>query len=371
MTSPRTPTPLAALTDGARRAMHWCRDVIGEAIDDSLGPEADRDAGPTDAVRAVDELALLLARFSAGVLTDEEAYKAAAAAPPRTLWEALERFAHALTGEEWQRATRPLLGLDAVIAEQSALRHWSPVRRAIAARRLGLLHLPELSGALRTAMTGGPSLVTFTAALTLARWGDLPALQWLFDHPESTSRRRRDQLTALVRRFGAAAAPLTRATLEGWTIEAPIHLAGVDALGLWRDPESLPLLERLARGGTIDGRTAATRALGAMGDPVAASTLLAALEDEAWPVRAQAARALGRVDAQYAIEPLGFALRDRAWWVRRHAAFALAALGDDGRAALARHATQDSDPFAAEMAAEALEIGPHVLESAEGIDDVA
>jgi len=314
MTAPSPPTPLAALTDRARRLAFWCRDVIGEALDDSLGPESDRDAEPTEAVRAVDDLAMLLARFAAGVLTDEEAYAAASAAPPRVLWESLERFSHVLTGEEWQRATRPLLGLDAVIAEQAAMRHWSPVRRAIGARRLGLLHLPELSGALRTAMTGGPSLVTFTAALTLARWTDLPALQWLFDHPESTSRRRRDQLTALVRRFGPSAAPLTRTTLEGWTIEAPIHLAAVDALGLWRDPESLPLLERLARGSTIDGRTAATRALGAMGDPVAATTLLKALEDEAWPVRAQAARALGRVDAQLAIGhagPAGNLLREK------------------------------------------------------------
>jgi HEAT repeat protein len=71
-------------------------------------------------------------------------------------------------------------------------------------------------------------------------------------------------------------------------------------------------------------------------------------------VRAQAAWALGRVGATEAIAPLVAALPDRAWWVRHHAAYALAALGAEGRAALLGVTRQSSDPYARDIAEEAL-----------------
>jgi HEAT repeat protein len=83
--------------------------------------------------------------------------------------------------------------------------------------------------------------------------------------------------------------------------------------------------------------------------------LIAALADEAWPVRAQAARALGRLREPAAVAPLADRLTDRSWWVRRHAAYAMRRLGPTGRAALRRLMEHSSDPYARDMAREALE----------------
>jgi HEAT repeat protein len=91
--------------------------------------------------------------------------------------------------------------------------------------------------------------------------------------------------------------------------------------------------------------------------------LMVTLEDEAWPVRAVAAWALGRIaaaggpGAPAALEPLAARLGDRAWWVRRHAAYALWELGEPGRAALGRIADSSTDPYARDIAREALGSG--------------
>jgi HEAT repeat protein len=76
-------------------------------------------------------------------------------------------------------------------------------------------------------------------------------------------------------------------------------------------------------------------------------------------VRAVAAWALGRIgavspEAGPAIAPLSARLTDRAWWVRRHAAYALWEHGEAGRAALRQIAESSPDPYARDMAREAL-----------------
>ena len=85
---------------------------------------------------------------------------------------------------------------------------------------------------------------------------------------------------------------------------------------------------------------------------------MAALQDEEWPVRAQAARALGRIRAPMALLELPSRLTDSAWWVRRHAAYALIEFGEEGAAELRRIAGGSPDPYARDMAREALEAGP-------------
>jgi len=85
-----------------------------------------------------------------------------------------------------------------------------------------------------------------------------------------------------------------------------------------------------------------------------------ALTDEAWPVRAMAAQALGRLSASPAVDALAACVSDRSWWVRHHAAYALAVIGGDGHEALIELAARADDPYAREMAREALEFGSRV-----------
>ena len=108
----------------------------------------------------------------------------------------------------------------------------------------------------------------------------------------------------------------------------------------------------------MEVRAAAARALGWLRAEECAASVLGALEDEAWQVRAQAARALGLIGASATLDPLAAALTDRAWWVRRHAAYALRSLGPEGIDTLRRAAARSSDPYAREMAREALEAEP-------------
>uniref|UniRef100_A0A832I0F3 HEAT repeat domain-containing protein n=1 Tax=Eiseniibacteriota bacterium TaxID=2212470 RepID=A0A832I0F3_UNCEI len=284
---------------------------------------------------------------------------------------AVESFAATVGGEEWRAVSRVLVALDEPSAERRRLRHPIAWRRALAARRVGLLHDPDARPALRRAMERGPGIVTLAAALALARARDLEALRWLLDHPEATARRPRQQLVAVLRRFGPGAAPVVRDAVEAWSPTAAIHLAAVEALGAWGAREAGPWLERLLADGGVEARTAAARALGLLGDPAHEAALVAALDDYAWPVRAQAARALGALGAARAVQRLAARVHDRAWWVRRHAAYALAACGPRGRAALRALRRQRADRFARDMAGEVLQRVAWDRESPGGVDRVA
>jgi HEAT repeat protein len=133
-----------------------------------------------------------------------------------------------------------------------------------------------------------------------------------------------------------------------------LEMAVVDALGLAAYGEAREAIEGRLVAGDLDLRAAAARALGQMQAVECATSLIAALRDPAWQVRAQGARALGRIRAPLAIHALAARLTDPSWWVRHHAAYALRDLGEDGQAAL-RHVIADSpDPYARDMAHEAL-----------------
>src|SRR5262249_45902178 len=106
--------------------------------------------------------------------------------------------------------------------------------------------------------------------------------------------------------------------------------------------------------GDMDLRAAAARSLGLMQAIECATSLIAALRDDSWQVRAQAARALGRTRAPLAIHALAARLTDPSWWVRHHAAYALRDLGEDGQEALRQVIASSSDPYARDMAHEAL-----------------
>jgi HEAT repeat protein len=131
----------------------------------------------------------------------------------------------------------------------------------------------------------------------------------------------------------------------------------VDTLGAARCRLGQAAVERRLRHEDLEVRVAAARALGRCQASDSAGALIVALRDDAWQVRALAAWALGQARIPTAIPPLTARLSDRSWWVRRHAAYALAELGQEGRHALHRVVEASPDPYARDIALEALETG--------------
>ena len=305
-----------------------------------------------------DELALEFARFLSRPDDPAHLRARAEAARPSVFWRALETFSDGIEGEEWRTLTAQLRGLSEIERVRHRLGRGSAWSRALVARRVGLLEDPAHRRALFTAMTGGPALVSLTAGLALARLHDTGALEWLIQHPEALAGMSRHQLVALIKRFGPAGLePLRRAAaLE--PSEAPMRLAALDALGLWKDTAARARLETLLTAGALETRAAAARALGQIAAAASLPALDAALRDRAWQVRAQAAHALGALGeaALSSVPTLAARARDLSWWVRRHAAYALGRMGLTGQQALATIAAHDQDPYARDAAQEVLQM---------------
>lgn len=338
-----TPTPwrdaLAALPARAAAA--------GREVLETLFP-ADPPPGVAEQAAALEQR---LAATLAGAAPAADLAAEASAAEPDAFWAAVERVAEGVAGDAWERLGDP----GPVAIERRRLRHLSAWARALAARRLGLIHDHASAPLLRRVMERGPAITTLAAALALARLGDRPALDWLLEHPAATARFGRHQLVALLKRFGPAATPALAAAVEERGAAAAIHLAAVEVLGLRGERAALGSLLRLLVEGGAEARVAAARALGGLGERAAIPLLIEALDDYEWAVRVQAARALGALGAVEAAPRLAARLNDRVWWVRDRAALALAALGGEGRRALEAAARSSRDRYAADMAAEALE----------------
>jgi HEAT repeat protein len=316
-------------------------------------------AGPgleqgTVARTEAEQVSAAFERMLAGAIGGDELVETVSIARPEALWAAIEAFAGGVSAEEWRRVASQLLAAPEVARESRRLRHISSWRRAMAARRIGLLEAPEMCEPLRKAMARGPEHVTFQAAWALSRLGDLQGLAWLLQHPDATARRTRRQLVTLLERFGSGAVGELRTAIGG-KAAAPIHVAAIEVLGLFGDPAAVDHLMSALKNGAPAARIVAARALGRIAAEESAPALVAALDDEAWQVRAQAAKALGAVGAPASVAPLAGRVGDVAWWVRRHAAYALGRHGAQGQRALEEIAEAGQDLFAEEIAREVLQ----------------
>ncbi|HYM80580.1 MAG TPA: HEAT repeat domain-containing protein [Candidatus Limnocylindria bacterium] len=303
-------------------------------------------------------LSVLTSTFSAFFddrASAEDLRRAVRDADEGAFWSALEGISHRLSRKEWLRLSSVLERNRFSGLERRALRDDSPWRRALAARRLGLLRSKPARRALRRALVRGPELVTLAAAQSLARFGDRAALRWLLEHSGALARRTPPALIALLRSFGRNALPDLAASLGRDVANPNLERAIVETLGRARYRPARSAIEHRLGAAELDVRVCATRALGELQAIESATSLLVALKDDAWQVRAQAARALGRASAPVAIVALTARLSDPSWWVRRHAAYALAALGHEGRTALNQVAATSPDPYARDMAREALD----------------
>jgi hypothetical protein len=306
--------------------------------------------------REAADLALALRDFLACDLHPQALAAAAAAAEPGAFWSALEDLTS--RGEGWLRLSRALARSPQLEAERRALRDDSPWRRELAARRLGLLFAPRSRRALQAALRDGPELVTAAAAAALGRYRDPEGLGWLLAHPDAIARRTHRARVALLRSFGRRALPALTAALEHGTGSAAMDRALIEALGLAGHRDARIAVERRLLAGDVEQRIAAARTLGRLEAGDCATSLMGALQDEAWQVRAQAALALGRARAPIALLVLPARLTDPSWWVRRHAAYALREFGLEGRRELERVAHGSPDPYARDMAREVLEGWP-------------
>lgn len=305
---------------------------------------------------AMAALSLAFARYATGSTSAVELSAQVSGVPADAFWQTLENYADAVSGDEWNKVASVVSQVPRVQDEVRNLEDRAAWRRALAARHIGMLSMNAPLDRLRAAMDRGPMIVTFTAALALARLHDREALVWLLEHPAATHGQDRHRLTALLKRFGREFVADLRNTLIGCSGDRTIGLAAIETLGIFRDLDSRELLEVLLRESGLEARASAARALGALRSPASVPVLCRALEDPAWQVRAQAARSLGAVRSDDAIEPLTRATSDSSWWVRRNTTYALARHGEAGLKALLSLSQMSPDRYAREMAVEVLQM---------------
>jgi hypothetical protein len=291
----------------------------------------------------------------AGQVSPRALRHAARDAESEHFWNAMEAITATLRRRE-RLALAASLDLNRhVIAERRVLaRDESPARREQAARRLGLLPTPRMRRVLRHALVVGPDPVRLVAGRALAMLRDLGALEWICAHPEAIASRPLPALSGLMRAFGPGARARLIGALDRGIAVPNVECAVLDALGVSRCRSARERIEARLRSNAVDVRVGAARALGRLGMGEAIPALMLALADPAWPVRAQAAQSLGRLRATPAVDAMAERVADAAWWVRHHAAYALAAMGSEGRDALCELAARSPDPYAREMAREAL-----------------
>src|SRR5262249_23596485 len=140
----------------------------------------------TQARTEAEQVSAAFERLLAGAILDEDLLQIVNGARPDAFWAALEAFWDGSTAEEWQTLARPLLAAPGGKREMGRPHSFSSWRRALAARRVGLLEAPEMCEPLRKALARGPERVTIQAALALSRLRDLPGLAWLLQHPHAT-----------------------------------------------------------------------------------------------------------------------------------------------------------------------------------------
>ena len=143
------------------------------------------------------------------------------------------------------------------------------------------------------------------------------------------------------------------ATLD--TVEGKAAIPALEVVAWVNDSRVLPSALRLTTDADAETRSLAAAVLGAVGGAVALERLAELLKDPDADVRAEAARGLGRL-GEWPVGPaLALRLGDRSWRVRREAGIALRSIGAPGLLLL-RRALGADDPFAVDMARQALDL---------------
>ena len=130
----------------------------------------------------------------------------------------------------------------------------------------------------------------------------------------------------------------------------------LEVAGAINDPRLLPEALGLLSDDDSLARALAARLLGSLGGAEAIDEMEELLDDSDPAVRAAAAHGLGQLGYWPVGSRLAARLEDRSWDVRRSAGLALRSIGAPG-VLLLRRATGSTDPFAADMARQVLDLG--------------
>lgn len=265
--------------------------------------------------------------------------------------QAIEQLASSVAGNgaAWIEHAAGQMGLFEQAARWCRSRRWWHRLRGV--RSFGLL---GGGGDLVPARLGDVHpLVREAAARWVARWPSpslAEALVIMLDDPDRRCRLAAED--ALIRLGATAAEPLaaylSRATSAGQV--AALEVAGGIAEARFLGPGL-----RAAGDPAPAVRAQAATLLAAVAGVEAERALLGLLHDPSEPVRVAATQGLGSISSWALAPDLAGQLRDSGWDVRREAALALRRLGPAGRLYL-RRALVSSDPYAADMAHQALDL---------------
>jgi HEAT repeat protein len=221
-------------------------------------------------------------------------------------------------------------------------------KRLAAARTLSLIATGSDRLTIMRLLSDRHPAAQSAATACLGRYADTELLVRVIDGLSAASPAVRTyQLSVL----GSHAELVRPILLERLRSDAPPHklYAYIHAAAQLRDRECMMRVADLSTHPHPEVRVAVARVLrGKPGDGTHVK-LLSMLRDPDWRVRAQAARGLSGVCDERTVGELARALTDANWWVRFRAGLALAALGQQGRAALTA-ALANSDRYARDMA---------------------
>jgi HEAT repeat protein len=230
--------------------------------------------------------------------------------------------------------------------------------RANAAADLGLIHIPDATPMLLSALDDSDVRVRQAAVWAIGQIGTQETLQGvvrlLGDRNLVVAHRAQEVLAERGREVAQAivAYAETTASRAG-------RLAAIQLIGWLRLTTAADLLLGYTSDLDPEIRIKSVKAAAAIGDPNFLDAFHLRLEDPAWQVRCQAAKGLSLFGSSDSVPRLRKALRDRHWWVRLYAATALAEVGPAGEEALSA-ALQDEDAAVRDMAHYLLERGDMV-----------
>jgi HEAT repeat protein len=226
-----------------------------------------------------------------------------------------------------------------------AKRKWD---RVSAVGILGLLGAESSIEPLSAALDDPDADVAYGAAQALSRYEASAAYIALL----SALKRERIPAARVANMLEAFRSPKARELIERWAgSEIPrVRYWVAYLLGSLADPQSRPVIERLAHDPDDDVRANAAESLAHFPNEQLLDQLL---RDDSWVVRSHAAKAAGATGLVGLAPRLASLLEDRSWWVRQNATIALAGLGDEATPCLLSQ-LHSHDRFARNKAAEAL-----------------
>jgi len=219
------------------------------------------------------------------------------------------------------------------------LKHGNATDRLQNAQRLGYLRdqsaVPDLMQALEDEFPD----VRLAAAQSLALLECPDAVKKILLKPHFAGEMPHERVVEVLVQFGTCALNPLMDVLQDPPASVETLAIAVQACGMLRAHEAVPLLEKSLQHKSPQIRSCAACALAALGEVKAIAPLARLAEDPDPRVRSDVMFALGILQASNQVPLVGHALNDANWKVRHSAAQALYQIGHAGRKALEEKAS--------------------------------